>query len=144
LVTPGVISLGQFESRPLPEGAGLSYHDFPFFITLVTDQGNGDYGTTSGLSIAGVLNGTVTGTTQSDVTATITSVQPYGGTPLPFPLASFHINAPEILNAPGVNSGLTTLTARIDPDVPPIPEPTSWAVFAMLLVVGLHRLRRTP
>ena len=142
LLTPGSISLGQFVSRPLPEGAGLTYHDMPFYITLVAEQGDGGYDTTSGLSIAGLLNGTVTGTTQSDVMATITSVQPYGMAPLPFPLSNFHVDAPQLLAAPGVNGGRTTLNVRIDPFPPPIPEPTSWAVFALALVAGLHRLRR--
>jgi hypothetical protein len=142
LATPGSIRLGQFQSRALAEGAGLTYSDFPFYITLVTDQGNGGYDATSGLSIAGLLNGTVTGTTQSDVMATITSVQPYGMAPLPFPLANIHVDAPQLLAPPGVNGGRTTLNARIDPFPPPIPEPTSWAVFAMALVAGLRRLRR--
>jgi hypothetical protein len=114
----------------------------PFYITLVTDQGDGGYETTSGLSIMGLLNGTVTGTTRSDVMATIMSVQPYGMAPPPFPLANFHVDAPQRLAAPGVNGGRTTLNARIDPVPPPIPEPTSWAVFALALVSGLHRLRR--
>lgn len=139
LLTPGSISLGQFESRALPEGAGLTYHNMPFYITLTTEQVGGGYGSSGGLSIEGVLNGTVTGTTRSDVLATVTSIRPFGPGPLPFPLASFHIDAPQVLAAPGVNGGLTTLTARIDP----IPEPTSWAVFAMALAAGFSQFRRT-
>jgi hypothetical protein len=143
LLTPGSISLGQFESRALPEGAGLTYHNLPFYIKLNTEQVGGGYASSGGLSIEGVLNGTVTGTTRSDVMATVTSIQPFGPGPLPFPLASFHIDVPQVLAAPGVNGGRTTLTARIDPTALPVPEPTSWVVFAMSLAAGFYQYRRT-
>ncbi len=145
LLAPGSISLGQFESRPLPEGAGRSYHDVPFHITMYIAEHNDDHSYYSPMSIEGVLNGTVSGTTYSDVVATVTSALPQTWKfPPPFPLSSFHIDSPQLLDAPGVNGGRTTLNARIDdPIPPPIPEPASWAVFALALAAGLHRFRRT-
>ena len=34
LVGPGIFSLGSFAARPLPEGAGLTYHNLPFYINV--------------------------------------------------------------------------------------------------------------
>jgi hypothetical protein len=96
------------------------------------------------LSIAGVLNGSVTGRYQSSLTATVNSVTQTGGdSPLPFPLSAFHVDTPLLLaasdtmaspNAP--NYGITPLNATIA-----IPEPASWWCFGLAGVA--FWLRRT-
>src|SRR5262249_41468120 len=95
LLLPGAFSLGRFSARPLQDGASLTFHDMPYYIdvtiTSPASTGSGSPDVTSGLMIQGLLNGTVTGTSSSDVLATVTSVTSIGAAPLPFPLDSFHV-----------------------------------------------------
>ena len=137
LLTPGSFSLGQFNARDLPADAGLTYHNLPFYISMDLQDGPSSnlYSYLGSLSIAGVLNGTVAGTNQSDVTATITSVQAIPSLPDRFPLdlGSLHFDVPQVLAPSGVNDGRTTLTAEIQPVPVPIPEPGPIALAGLVM-----------
>jgi hypothetical protein len=139
LLMPGTFSLGSFQAQPLPDGAGLTYHNLPFFIDVTFypqgQTGPGAYAASSDLSIQGVLNGTVTGTSFSDVVATITSVKAGGPGVLPFPLDSFNVLTPLTLAPSGINGGVTNLIAQVTA----VPEPTPLAL--MVVLTGLTALR---
>ena len=145
---PGLMNLGAFMVEPLSDGKTLAYDNVPFTITMTLHnlpQGpsNQPVGVDT-LSIAGVLNGSLTGRYQSIVTATVNSVNlTSGDSPLPFALASFQV-APQLLTPsyvlmPGApNYGITPLNASIS-----VPEPASWAFFGLAgIAFGLRRTRR--
>src|SRR5262249_59445515 len=110
----------------------LTYHNLPFYIEVAFypqgQNGPVPLGPSSSLAIQGVLNGTVTGTSSSDVVATITSVQASGPGILPFPLDSFNILAPQTLAPSGINGGITPLIAQ----VAAVPEPTPIPLIGLL------------
>ena len=149
---PGTITLGAFMVEPVPDGMTLPYNDVPFTITLTLRNlpegpSNQPVGVDT-LSLAGVLNGSVTGRYQSSLTATVNSVTWIGGdSPLPFPLSAFHVDTPLLLaasdtlaSASAPNYGITPLNATIT-----IPEPASWACFGLAGVAfWLRRTRRPP
>jgi hypothetical protein len=153
MLPPGVFSLGSFAARALPDGAGLTYHNLPFYIDVtLRPQGPPGSGTSvmpSGLSISGMLNGTVTGTTSSDVVATVTSVTQAGSAPLPFSLSSFNVLGPQTLAPSGINGGITSLMGQVNgaSPPPPIPEPTPLALMGILAVgaglrAGIRRFKQ--
>jgi len=155
LLGPGIFSLGSFAARPLPDGAGLTYHNLPFYINVTfTPQGPPGSGASvipSTLDIQGVLNGTITGTTSSDVVATVAKVTPTGTAALPFPVNTFNVLGPQTLAPSGINGGITSLMAQVSatPQPPAIPEPTPLAMMGILamgvgLRRGLRRLRSRP
>jgi hypothetical protein len=149
LLTPGTFSLGSFQARDLPDGAGLTYTNLPFYIHVdFSPQGSHSWSDSSELFVQGVLNGTVTGRTSSDVVATLTSVQSTGPSPLPFPLSSVNILTPQTLAPSGINGGITSLMAQVkaSPQPPAIPEPTPLAMMGILAVgaglrLGIRQLR---
>ncbi len=72
LYTPSSLSLGTFVVAPLPDGQTTVYNHTPFAISYATQSINGqDQGASPPLlTIQGFLNGTVTGSDQSNVVAT--------------------------------------------------------------------------
>ncbi len=145
LLTPGSFSLGSFQVASLASAdASHTVNDLPFSVTADfkpadTSSGLGD----AFVNIKGVINGTFSGTTTSDLTATVTSVNATGA-PLPFKLTDLQVLAPQILSAPGVNGGTSSLYAYLPtiPQAPSIPEPTTLALFGVVLAVaGVHRFR---
>ena len=90
--------------------------------------------------IHGVLNGTITGSNSSTMTATITQVSPLHSFSALLPSSAVQLNTSALLLAPGgTNGGMTTLTAFISTT---IPEPSTIALFGVVLAVaGVHRVR---
>jgi PEP-CTERM motif-containing protein len=143
--SPGVFPLGEFLVAPLPEGTSTTYRDAAFTIALDTDLG-GKAATPhpndrpfSRLSLNGVLNGTVTGGAQSNVTARVLSIEPdtlvsipeqpiHPILDLPFPLSALTVDQPLML-ASSSSGGSTTLWARIEA----VPEPATWIVLVLAL-----------
>lgn len=142
-LAPGTFMLGQFHISGLDPSVTQTYNNTPFtidvsFANTLTPIPLG--GTSPVVEISGVLNGSVSGSLSSDVIATFTSIQQTGfGSPLPFPLASLAVGAPQALSPSGINGGNTIVIASVNA----IPEPTTLALFgAVIAGVGLRRWRR--
>ncbi|WP_422928436.1 PEP-CTERM sorting domain-containing protein [Singulisphaera sp. PoT] len=133
LYTPGSINLGTFNtSLSLPESASLTYANTPFTIDVYFNTSSG----TSILQVNGLLNGTITGTTSSTLQASVASVTNIGGNPLPFPLDTFQVLAPQTIS-PG---GASPLYAYVSYNVP---EPTTLALCGSVLAgLAVRRMRR--
>ncbi len=129
LIGPGSIALATFQAPTVPTGATLTFTNMPFYISVDfhPDSQNSD---ASVLSINGMLNGTLTGTSNSNVVATVTSVQTTGPDSLPFSLDSFNVLAPQALAPSGINGGTTTLIGQIT--AMSTPEPTPLAMLGLL------------
>lgn len=140
LIAPGTISLGQFETNPLPPGASLTFQNMPFYVDVMIYKGPVPSSAVE-LQVNGMLNGTLTGSTGSTLTATLSSVQQLWGSPLPFSLSNFHVELPQLVAPSGVNGGTTGLYAYISQPLN-TPEPTSCAVFALTAGAGLCWIRR--
>jgi hypothetical protein len=145
LLDPGTFALATFQAEVLPSGAGLTYTNMPFYINVsVSSESPNSSVAPSGLSIEGVLNGTVTGSNASDVVATVTSIQSIGPNPLPFSLNSFSVLGPLTLAPGGVDGGTTTLMGQITDQS--VPEPTPLAMMALLAIgaglrLGMRRIK---
>ena len=145
LLGPGSISLATFQAEPLPAGAGLTYTNMPFYINVnFFPQPTNWSVDPSELTIQGVLNGTITGTTSSNVLATVTSITSTGPNPLPFSLSSFNVLMPQTLAPSGINGGTTTLGGQVTSLS--TPEPTPLAMMAILSIgvglrLGIRRIR---
>jgi hypothetical protein len=141
----GTFELAIFQAEDLPSGAGLTYTNMPFYINVsVYPQATNWSVDPSGLSIQGVLNGTVTGSNASDVVATITSIESIGPNPLPFSLSSFSVLGPITLAPGGVDGGTTILMGQITDQS--VPEPTPLAMMALLAIgaglrLGMRRIK---
>jgi hypothetical protein len=143
---PSAFSMGSFQVAPLPTGVSTTYTNTPFSITYLANQVDGSVPSVNGtpITISGVLNGTVTGGSQSDVIATFNPAS------LPaFQTGNFSdtlsvLDSPISLVPSTTNGGLTTAQAQmiVQSIVPPpaAPEPTSIAVF--LTAIGGLVLRR--
>lgn len=144
VLPPGAFSLGQFQTPVLPSSASLTYNNTPFEVDVTFNSGS----STSGLVIDGVLNGTVMGNNASNMIASITSINQDGSNPLPFPLNTFQVLAPQALAPRGIQGGVTDLFAYVSfnpaGQTLTTPEPASLALFGTVIVgLGLrHRLRR--
>ncbi len=143
---PSAFSLGEFQVAGLPDGSSTSYTDTPFSITYLVNKVDGSVPSInqSPITIKGVLNGSVSSSSQSDVVATFD----------PASIAAFqtgsYLNTLKIkdnalsLVPSSTNSGRTTAQARIivqSVTPPPVPEPTSIAIF-LTAIVGLCLRRR--
>ena len=147
-------SLGNFVISPLADGKSTTYTNTPFQISFLPSSYNGDttVGNDPAVVLKGMLNGIVTGGSNSTVQATINSVS--NGT---FSLGSdgstgsFTLPTGTLLLAPSTsNSGTTTEQGLITFQAgsggssgggeSPVPEPSTIALF--LTTIGGLGLRR--
>jgi hypothetical protein len=144
---PSSFSLGEFLVAALPDGNTTTYTNTPFHITYVTHKVDGNVPDVNGTPVvmSGVLNGTITDGSQSNVVATF---DPTG--PAPFQTGDFTntlnvVDQSLSLVPSSTNGGRTTAQAQmiVQGVVPPpaIPEPTTIAVF-LTAIVGLGLRRR--
>jgi hypothetical protein len=146
---PSSFSLGEFQVAALPTGSSTTYTNTPFHITYLTNKVDGAVPSTNStpITISGVLNGTITKGSQSDVVATFTP------TSLPaFQTGNFSdtlniLDSPLSLVPSSTNNGLTTAQAQmiVQSVNPPAAaaEPTSVAIFLTALAgLGLRRTVR--
>jgi len=144
---PSSFSLGEFQVAELPEGTSTTYTDTGFSITFLSKLIDGvePVPNATPVEIKGVLNGTVNGSNQSSVVAT------FDKTTIPDFETGLYTNT---LSVPDINlslvpstsnSGRTTAQAFLvaTPNAPPVPEPTTIALFLTTLAgLGLrHRVR---
>ena len=145
---PSSFSLGEFLVAALPSGNSTTYDNTPFHITYVTHQVDGSVPDVNGTPVVlnGVLNGTVTDGSQSNVIATFS---PTG--PAPFQTGNFTntmnvVDQSLSLVPSSTNGGRTTAQAQmiVQAVTPPaIPEPTTVAMFLTALAgLGLRRRLR--
>jgi hypothetical protein len=144
--TTSNLPLGGFQVAPLGAGVSTVYNNTPFSFTLIPSDYNGTPLTAfTPLTVTGVLNGTLTGGSQSSVIATMNSI----------PSTTFQLGSAtstlaglpnQVLLVPNTSGGTTTLEGAIttvgtvSPDAPPVPEPSTIALF--LSTVGGLALRR--
>jgi hypothetical protein len=140
------LPLGEFQVAPLGANASTTYTNTPFSFTLIPSAYNGTaLSNFSPLTITGMLNGTLTGSSQSSVIATINPIandtfQLGGATSTLAGLPN------QVLLVPNSAGGITTLEAAINtvgavnPAQAPVPEPSTIALF--LTTVGGLALRR--
>ena len=144
LTTPGTFSLGSFRVLGVRDGQTTEFKNVAFNIGMNFRSNDPAIDLSNvHLGIHGLLNGTVTGDTSSDLTATLTSISAIG--PMPFDTPEPRVLVPQILAPVGVNGGMTSLNVYLGPtsQPPSIPEPTTLAIFGVVLAVaGVHRYRR--
>jgi len=133
---PGSINLGGFNTAlSLPDSNSLTYDHTPYTIDVFFTTGSAH----SELEIKGVLNGTISGKLSSTMQASVSSVTPIGGNPLPFPLSTFQVMAPQTISP----SGPSPFYAYVSFDPNKVPEPTTFALCAMVLTgLGVRHWRR--
>lgn len=134
--------LGTFVVAPPATGSTTTYKNVPFEITFLPKELNGESLSNLSLVIKGVLNGVVDSPYGSTVTATfdrdVPSLELDNGQTLSF---SFPEDTSKLLVPSQSNGGLTTIQARIDStQIPPVPEPSTIALFVTTL--GGLALRR--
>lgn len=143
--SPSTFSLGEFQIiAGLGDDVSVTYDDTPFEITLGVEAVDGVAPgvNETPISITGKLNGTITGSKQSSVTATFDHGK---ANPPSFQVGDFihtlsNINSIDL--APfTTNSGRTSIQGRISSTAVVVPEPASLAVFA-LAAIGGYGLRR--
>ncbi len=142
---PANFSLGEFLVGALPAGVSTVYTDTPFSITYISQQVNDETPSVNEtpITLTGVLNGVVTGSNYSSVTATF---EPIDKTV--FRTGDF-LNTLTVPNAVWLapsttNGGKNSAQGKLVAEASPIPEPTSIAVFlAAIAGLGLrHKYRR--
>jgi len=140
-------SLGSFAIAPLAPGVSTTYNQTPFQISLLpASYGSTTFGTDAPVvSLTGFLNGTVSGPSNSTVTATFNSVSPStislgssGNGSATFSLPSSFLLAPSTSNN-GTTSAQGLVTSSTSSESP-VPEPSTIALF--LTTVGGLGLRR--
>lgn len=146
---PSAFSLGTFVVGALAEGQSTTYTRTPFSITFNTLQVDGidPVPNETPMTLTGVLDGTITGATQSDVVATF---DPIGENPFQTGafLNTLSLLDPHLSLVPSTtNGGRTTAQARLvvaaAPGAQPVPEPASIVVFlAALGGLALHTRSR--
>jgi len=144
---PSSFSLGEFHVAELPEGTSTTYTNTPFRFTFQSKTIDGVEPVPNGTPIVvnGWLNGTVTGGNQSTVVAT------FDPTTIPTFTTGLYTNTLTIadlslsLVPSTANGGRTTAQAYLtaSSSAPPVPEPTTIALFLTTLAgLGLrHRVR---
>jgi hypothetical protein len=133
---PGSIDLGNFVVSSLTKQTGtpdVTFTNDPFSVVVYS-------GAQQSVQVNGNLNG-ITGPTATNpsLSATFTSITPYGSSPLPFNIA-LPLNTPVSLAlSDGTGPASTIVTAAASP----VPEPSTVAVFAAALGgLGLWHRRR--
>jgi hypothetical protein len=157
--TGTAVSIGSFQVATLSPGQETDYKNTPFTITYnpvsyYSSSGQLFYpSTNTPVTITGVLNGMVTGST-STVVATFQSVSnPVFTSPDGSAISTFSIPSSEALVPSTSNNGITTIQGSSVTTTPSpsglggsnsVPEPTTFAILATALVgLGLRkRLRK--
>ncbi len=139
---PSDFGLGEFVTAALPDGTSVSYNDTPFTITLLTP-------TADPVEVTGVLNGTVTGASQTNVTAQfdpVDSLADWFGDSSANGQGSLSMLNTEISLVPAsTNRGRTSVQASASVVSPtPIPEPATITVLGALAVGIVLRRRLLP
>jgi len=141
---PSTFSLGEFLVNGLAEGESTTYDNTPFSITYLTqmvDHGAPTPNETP-ITLTGVLNGTFTGPSQSNVVATFDPTTQSLFRTGPFLNALSILGNTVSLVPSTTNGGRTTVQGQIIVSAAPIPEPASIAVFALASAAGLIFRRR--
>ena len=145
LLGPGSLQLATFQAPTVPTGATLTFTNMPFDISVQFDTNGNSPSDLSFLNLQGMLNGVLTGASDSSVVATVTSIQSSGPVPLPFSVSSFDVLTPQTLAPSGIDGGSTTLIGQVS--AMSMPEPTPLALLGILAVgtalrSGIRRIRR--
>jgi len=163
-LSPSYLSLGAFQAKALDPGQSVTFNNTPFHFQFSADSINGQTGispnatATTPIDLGGVINGTLTGSNQSNVTATFGQfkndgpfdpTQPFSDT---FKFTTgLYTNTLQLPTNPvavvpfSTNGGQSTARAYLTSASigSPVPEPSTVVLFAAT-VVGLgfrHRLR---
>ena len=146
--TDSNLPLGEFQVAPLGANQSTTYNNTPFSFTLIPSAYNGaplsEPSNFSPLTVTGVLNGTETGDSQSNVIATFDPIK--NDTFQLGSATSTLAGLPsQVLLVPHSAGGVTTLEGAINTvgtvnPTAPVPEPSTIALF--LSTVGGLALRR--
>jgi hypothetical protein len=142
-VTPSAFSLGEFLVAALPAGVSTTYTNTPFHVTFGVQQVDGTNTTITPITISGVLNGTITGPSQSSVIATFDPVSKpdftVGASNNELSVLSTTVS----LVPSTTNGGRTTAQAELLSHIAPVPEPATIALFLTAIAgVGIRRRLR--
>jgi len=162
-LSPSSLSLGAFQAKGLAAGQSTTFTNTPFDIKFTADAVGGQavQPNQTPINITGVLNGTLSGPDQSNVTATFdkpaatplldASVDPTKVATYPF-MTGLYTNTLTVPDNPltvvpsTTGGGMTTAQAVLNNSAitSPVPEPTSVVLFAATAagLVFRHRLRR--
>jgi hypothetical protein len=145
-------SLGNFEISSPPAGSTTTYTDIPFQILFKTEAVNGTAPSPNETPVilSGRLDGTVSASAagsspQSNLTVTFSSPEFMPGSVPPYPVNVMPFTTGNLTNYlsitnPG-NDGQSVQANLIT--TPSVPEPTSIALFASIVGVGLWQRRRS-
>lgn len=143
--SPSFLSLGVFQVAPLKDGQATTYDNTPFTITLLPASVNGETvsADVTPISLTGVLNGTITGSSQSSVVATFDPIADPS-----FSTGSYthtvNLTDATLSLVPSGTGGQTSIQAGFQSSggEAPVPEPTTIALFLTTLGgIGLrHRV----
>ena len=141
-LSPSNLSFGSFQVSALPDGQSTTYVNTPFTIKFSADAVNGQpiNPNETPITIAGVLNGTVMGANQSSVVAT------FGAPSKTVFQTGLYSNTLGSIDSPlriaPSTSGPTTAQGFLSATTitSPVPEPSTIAVFAVMLAgLGLRQ-----